>query len=161
MKKHKVNLQICGAEEVGEKKREGVLKAVKRVTKAAALGDAYLSVALVSPREMQLLNHKWRGKDAVTDVLSFAVQDGDVFPGAENVLGDVVICVEKAKAQAKELGHSLKEEIAVLTAHGILHLLGLDHERGEDDARMQAECEMSILDCAGFKPEIALTMRSI
>lgn len=94
---------------------------------------------------MHALNHEYRGKDKPTDVLSFALfessGEGDiVFPGEENqfALGDLVVSIDTAARQAGELGHSLEREVAFLTIHGVLHLLGYDHARDSERRTMFA-----------------------
>ena len=109
--------------------------------------DDELSVVLVSDAAIRRLNRDWRGKDAPTDVLSFAMSEGefgDVNPGG--VLGDVIISVETAERQAatraEELGgaaYGIDEELAFLLVHGVLHLLGHDHEDEEDAREMEAQ----------------------
>jgi probable rRNA maturation factor len=94
---------------------------------APARAKGELCVALVSDRRMRALNRQFRGKDAVTDVLSFPSDD-------RGFLGDIVIAEGMAKRQAKEHGHALSVEIRTLALHGLLHLLGYDHEA--DDGRM-------------------------
>lgn len=86
-----------------------------------------VTVALVSDRRIRDLNRRFRGKDEPTDVLSFPADE----PG---VLGDVVIALGVASRQAKAAGHGLAVELRVLALHGLLHLLGYDHE--DDDGRM-------------------------
>ena len=90
---------------------------------------AELSLALVTDREIHALNRQYRGKDKPTDVLSFPLAD-TLQPA---LLGDVIISLETAARQAQRRGHSLREELQTLLIHGILHLLGYDHEisRGE------------------------------
>lgn len=133
-------------------------KIVEKVVNAASLPADFLNVLFADASEMRALNLKWRGKNALTDVLSF--EAGDNMPGAPRILGDLVICIPKALEQAKNLGHALEEEVAVLAAHGITHLLGFDHELSEEDALKQKEFEMAILDRAGFRPELCLIDRS-
>lgn len=77
--------------------------------------------------ELRRLNLRFRGKDAATDVLSFP-------SGEENPVGEIAISLGRARAQARELGHSLETEVCVLMLHGMLHLLGMDHET--DGGRM-------------------------
>jgi rRNA maturation RNase YbeY len=89
-----------------------------------------LSLALVTDPEIQILNRQYRGKDKPTDVLSFPLADG-LQPF---LLGDVVISVETAARQAQRRGHSLREELQILLVHGILHLLGYDHEISRSEA---------------------------
>jgi len=84
------------------------------------------------------LNRRYRGKDSATDVLSFSFREG-VYAGVQpDVLGDIVISVPQASRQASKAGHSLERELDILLIHGLLHLVGYDHERGGDEAvRMQ------------------------
>ena len=101
---------------------------------AKARGD--VSVALVSDRRMRALNRQFRGKDAVTDVLSFPASRT---PGVTPFLGDVVIASGVATQQAQAAGHSVQTEIRVLALHGLLHLLGYDHDTDEGKmARVEA-----------------------
>jgi probable rRNA maturation factor len=86
-----------------------------------------LAVALVSDARVRQLNARYRGKDSATDVLSFAAEE----PG---FLGEVVIASGVARRQAQRAGHPVQVELRVLALHGLLHLLGYDHER--DDGRM-------------------------
>ena len=95
--------------------------------------DGELSIALVGDKEMRPLNAKYRRKNKTTDVLSFLVTDQP--PAAPKLLGDVVISVEQARRQAGARKHSLKREMVVLLIHGVLHLLGHDHERSEREAK--------------------------
>lgn len=97
-----------------------------------------ISISLLSPAEIKKLNKVYRHKDKVTDVLSFTLAQ-------EALLGEVLICVAQATRQAKANGHSLKKEIQILTIHGILHLLGYDHERSEQEYLEQTKMEADIL----------------
>jgi probable rRNA maturation factor len=157
---HNPYLSLSGEENLPSKDRKKILKVLDDVSRAAMLPEALLSVSFVDDQTMTALNKQWRKKNKTTDVLSFSgIEAGDM-PGPLAVLGDIVISVDVAKKQATDAGHTLAEEIAVLFAHGILHVLGMDHERSEDEARMQAECEMAILDAAGLKPELTLVGRA-
>ena len=91
-----------------------------------------VSVLITDNDEIQGLNLEYRGKDAPTDVLSFPLFDEEGILDDEE-LGDIVISLERAAAQAEEYNHSLKREVAFLTAHSMLHLLGYDHENGEQE----------------------------
>jgi probable rRNA maturation factor len=95
-----------------------------------------VTVALVSDRRMRALNREFRGNDYATDVLSFPAGNpsAPAFAKAEPFLGDIVIAEGVAKRQAKEHGHAISTEIRVLALHGLLHLLGYDHE--SDRGRM-------------------------
>lgn len=101
--------------------------------------DCSVSVTLTDNERIMRLNSEYRGIGRPTDVLSFPMYsftDGDVPPeDGEISLGDVVISVERAQAQAKEYGHSLRREIAFLTVHSVLHLLGWDHEISDEAER--------------------------
>lgn len=99
-----------------------------------------LSVALVGLEEMTDLNGRYRGKDGPTDVLSFPCDDPCAVVGPDEpvTLGDVVIAPEVAARQALELGHTVEEELNLLLVHGVLHLLGYDHESDDEAAAMQA-----------------------
>ena len=90
-----------------------------------------VTIALVGDRRMRTLNRTWRATDAVTDVLSFPSGDRR---GAAKHLGDLVIARGTAARQAKAQGHALATELRVLALHGLLHLLGYDHEH--DSGRM-------------------------
>ena len=97
-------------------------------------GPAEVSVTFVNNEQIQELNKMHRNIDAPTDVLSFpmgenGVYDVDMTTNAQ-ILGDIVISMEKAQEQAKRFGHTLQREVGYLTAHSMLHLLGYDHESG-------------------------------
>ena len=106
----------------------------RRLLAALRLPAAELSIALVSDRRMRALTRDWRGRDRATDVLAFAQREG---PGGAPVdlLGDVVISVDTAGRQAVEHRHPLGMEVDRLLVHGLLHLLGYDHERSAAEAR--------------------------
>jgi rRNA maturation RNase YbeY len=108
-----------------------------------------LSIALVGNRAIRSLNAKYRNKDAPTDVLSFTA--GDLLPGGEKLLGDVVISVDQAMKQAREKGVSFENEMEILLIHGILHLLGYDHERSRRDAQIMQRLERKLLRALGAK----------
>jgi len=97
-----------------------------------------VSVLITDNEEIRSLNLEYRQKDAPTDVLSFPLFDEDGTLD-EDELGDIVISLERAKAQAEEYNHSLKREVAFLTAHSMLHLLGYDHENGEQEMYVKQE----------------------
>lgn len=104
-----------------------------------------LSLALVGSEEMAGLNERYRGVAGPTDVLAFPCDDPCPVPGDEPVtLGDVVIAPEIAELQAAELGHTVEEELNLLLVHGILHLLGYDHE-ADEDARVMQERQDALL----------------
>ncbi|MBR5552304.1 MAG: GTPase Era [Clostridia bacterium] len=127
-------------------------KIIKKTVNAAlrhekAAFSAEVSVTFTDNEKIHELNLAHRGKDSATDVLSFPLFEKESLPkdGGEQEyvpIGDVVISLEKARAQAEEYGHSFEREIAFLTVHSILHLLGYDHEvSGEDEKYMNDTCE--------------------
>ncbi len=124
---------------VSRRRRRGIRAAdVRRdATRLLALlaVDAELSVALIGDAEMQALNRHYRGKDQPTDVLAFALREGEDAAVHPAVLGDVVISLDTAVRQALQRKISVADEVRTLLAHGILHLLGYDHERSPAEAR--------------------------
>ena len=92
-------------------------------------GECALGIAFVGEAEMQALNTEHRAREEVTDVLAFPLDGRDeLAPGLERQLGDVVVCFEQAARQAGEAGIATPAEVRVLVVHGLLHLLGHDHE---------------------------------
>ena len=115
-----------------------------------------VSVTLVDDEEIRQLNKDYRGLDSATDVLSFALDEEDQageipFANATglHLLGDIIISVERASEQAGDFGHSLEREIGFLTIHGMLHLLGYDHNETEETKEMR-ELEEKILQASGL-----------
>lgn len=101
--------------------------------------DAELSLVLIGNAEMQRLNARFRHKDYPTDVLSFPAANN--LPTKAPLLGDVIISVDKAAAQAKEQQRTFDQEMVTLLIHGIVHLLGYDHERSAREARKMRRLE--------------------
>ena len=117
--------------------------------------DTELSVTFTDNEGIRAINAEYRGIDAPTDVLSFPLTDyeGVDFPVAdepESSLGDIVISLERASEQAEEFGHSFEREVAFLTVHSMLHLLGYDHVNSdEEDAEMRRR-QREILESMGL-----------
>lgn len=111
--------------------------------------SAEVSVRFVDDAEIKNLNAQYRGKDAATDVLSFPLCEGGDYeenPESGNVvLGDIVISMQRAVEQAQKYNHSLQREVAFLTVHSMLHLLGYDHEQGGLEEVRMREREEAIL----------------
>jgi probable rRNA maturation factor len=103
---------------------------------------AELSLALTGNAEMKKLNAQYRGKDYATDVLSFPLEGKQ--PPGNQLLGDVIISVEMARFQARERGRTMEQEMVTLLIHGIVHLLGYDHERSAQDARVMKRLENKV-----------------
>ncbi|WP_311564638.1 rRNA maturation RNase YbeY [Peptoniphilus duerdenii] len=114
-------------EKIVEKSIEAALKEIDFTE------DYEVSVSFVGDEEIHELNRDYRGVDRTTDVLSFPMDDEFT-----NMLGDIVININKVIEQAKEYGHSEKREISYLTVHSTLHLMGFDHEEEEDKKEMRA-----------------------
>ena len=112
-------------------------------------GSAEVDVSLVDNARIHEINLEQRNIDAPTDVLSFPLGEGGVYDqnpatGAY-MLGDIVISVEKAKAQAEEFGHTFQREVGYLTVHSMLHLLGYDHVNGGLEAVRMREKEEAVM----------------
>lgn len=132
----------------------------KAVREAIRLSDgseeAEVSLMLVDDRRIHALNKEYRGVDRPTDVLSFALQEETEeeaafgFEFEDEMLGDIIISVERARMQAEEYGHSLEREIAYLAVHGTLHLLGYDHEAELDKEEMRRK-EEEVMACLGLE----------
>lgn len=101
------------------------------------INRAIFNIIIVDNETIKNINRDYRGKDTVTDVISFALEDDKSF--IENdfrILGDIYISLDRARNQAIEYGHSFKREICFLSVHGLLHLLGYDHMTEEDEKEM-------------------------
>jgi len=128
----------------GVEELDGVQADAEALLVAAKCGECELSVVLCGDAWIQPLNAQWRGKDAATDVLSFPQDD-------EVILGDVVVSVDTAQRQADEREYRLRDEVRVLLVHGLLHLLGYDHEASQEDLREMAAAERTLLDRLGWE----------
>ncbi len=116
---------------------------LQRSAPASAKGD--VSIAVVSDRRMRALNRQFRGKDTATDVLSFPATQ---MPGVSSFLGDIVIAAGVATRQARDAGHPVSTELKVLALHGLLHLLGYDHDT---DHGQMARAEARLRKKAGLR----------
>ena len=131
------------------------LKDVKNVVEFALkyqnIDKAIFNIIIVDEATIQEINKTYRGKDSVTDVISFALEDDKSFIQTDyRILGDIYICLNKAKNQSIEYGHSFLRELSFLTIHGLLHLLGYDHMEKEEEEIMFNLQEM-ILNEYGIK----------
>jgi probable rRNA maturation factor len=115
------------------------------------LKRAELSLLFASPARVRSLNREYRGIDRSTDVLAFPIYSSQrAFPKeGPFLLGDIVINPARARKQAREYGHTLKREIRILLVHGLLHLLGLDHEGSAYRRRRMLKMERELLDALG------------
>ena len=138
----------------------GVRLLIRRCCHAVLLlegfsGSAEISVRFVDNEMIRSLNAQYRNIDSETDVLSFPLGENGVYDQNPDtgayLLGDIVISVQKAMSQAREFGHSLEREIAFLTVHSMLHLLGYDHVDGGLEAVRMREKEEQVLSQLGLK----------
>jgi rRNA maturation RNase YbeY len=132
----------------------------ENILRASGIARADLSLLLVGDRSMRRLNRRYRRKDRTTDVLAFPMRRirSRLTPHASrftsSMLGDVVISLPQAAKQAKQAGHSLEHEFTVLVIHGLLHLLGYDHERSVREARRMSRRESLVLRRLGAMPKL-------
>lgn len=144
---HEIDVSV----EAGEVDAASVIAGVDALLVALALGPAELSVVFTDDAAIRALNAEWRGKDEATDVLSFPQHDaGEAVTGG--VLGDLVISVDTAAAQAATQGHDLATELRVLLVHGLCHLLGHDHLEPVEAAEMAA-LELRLLGVLGISAQ--------
>ncbi|MDR2465043.1 MAG: rRNA maturation RNase YbeY [Streptococcaceae bacterium] len=124
--------------------------------------DTMMSVTFMDNQAIQEINRDYRGKDMPTDVISFAIEEGDEeefffdddIEQLEEVrdLGDIMISIERAREQAEDFGHSYERELGFLALHGFLHINGYDHMTPEDEAEMFG-LQKEILDSYGLRRE--------
>ena len=126
-----MEVHVSGESLAGASK-DWLRSAVSLVLRSAGLSEGKISLTLLDDDSIRDLNRTYLGQDAPTDVISFALHEGD-----EAVLGDVYVGYEQAAIQAAEAGVSVKEELARLSIHGTLHVLGYDHPNTE--ARFSSE----------------------
>ncbi len=143
-------------EKVGDELRELVRRALVGAFEYEGLDkDAEVSVTFVSDAGIRRFNREYRGIDRATDVLSFPLFDGgdveDAFDGEKYQLGDVVLSLERARAQSELYGHSFEREVAFLCVHSALHLMGYDHERGEEEELDMRRRQREIMKILGLE----------
>lgn len=132
--------------------RKDLEKVIREVLKLEEIDESKceISLSLVDSKTIHRLNQEYRGVDRPTDVLSFPIEDffnedkKEILKKDHLMLGDVIICLDIARKQAKDLGHSFKREIIYLTCHSILHLLGYDHME-DDDKRLMRSREKEVM----------------
>ena len=123
-----------------------IIRAAELVGKLYGAENAEVSVTLTDDAHIHELNKKFRGVDRPTDVLSFAFRESnepEILTAQTEILGDIIISLERAKFQAETYGHSYLREVIFLTVHGLLHLLGYDHI--EEDERLEMEREQDFV----------------
>ncbi len=129
-----------------------LIKAAQAALDQSGVPDADLSIVLGDNQRIRELNREFLGRDAPTDVLSFPADEIDPDTN-RRYLGDIVLSFPFAERQAKERGHAVEAELQLLVIHGVLHLLGYDHETAEDKSRMWA-FQSRILESRGIDPGI-------
>lgn len=107
--------------------------------------NACFSIIFINDEEMHKYNLEYRGIDRTTDVLSFALEDNQTIKTEIRELGDIFISIPKMKSQAIEYKHSEKRELSFLCVHGLLHLLGYDHTKSEEEEKIQFGLQEEIL----------------
>lgn len=122
-------------------RRAEILRRIRAMIEELQLQNREVSFVLTDDERVHQLNKVYRDKDRPTDVLAFAMQEGELAELAGAVLGDVIVSVPTARKQADERGVAVEDEVTMLLAHGLLHLLGWDHETPAEDRRMRAETE--------------------
>ncbi len=142
MKEQKKN-KVLVRKEKGKVRIRWVRDIVSKLLEIRGLEGIEISVYLTDDNTIKLLNKNFRGKDKATDVLSFTYNEQ---VGGYKLLGEIAISIDTAKRQAKELGHSLEEEIKRLLVHGFVHLLGYDHELGEEEEKQFMELEKRLIE---------------
>lgn len=111
---------------------------VQKILAGLELPEAELSLLLVDDREIRELNRRFLGRDKPTNVLAFSMREGEFSSLHPHLLGDLVISIETAKRQSRQSGLNEMEMLTLLLIHGILHLLGYEHEGSKKDARRMA-----------------------
>ena len=135
----------CAPEDlpVSEEEREAVRRAILAVGRLYGAEDVEVSVTLTDDAHIRVINREYRGVDRPTDVISFALMESEepeIIGGEEHeLLGDLIISLERMRAQAAEYGHTELRELSFLTVHGMLHLLGYDHMEEEERLEMEEE----------------------
>jgi probable rRNA maturation factor len=143
-------------DENSEEFQDLLANVLQKASEMEETGPAEVSVTIVTKERIQEINSEYRQKDAVTDVISFAMEEmgedeTEIIGGEETrFLGDIIICLDVAKEQAKEYEHSIEREMGFLAVHGFLHLLGYDHMNEADEKAMFGRQE-EILEQYGLK----------
>ncbi len=145
------NIEIFNETNETIEELEIIEKLVNYAIEYEKLNNLEFSIIIVDNEKIHELNKNFRGIDRPTDVITFALEDNEDFPEMETrVLGDIYISLDKAKGQAIEYGHSFLRELAFLSVHGFLHLLGYDHMK-EDEEKIMFSKQEEILNGFGIK----------
>jgi len=145
-----LEIEILENIEISSDIRDTIRSSAEKALIAEGIDRCELSILLTNDNEIKDLNAKYRNVNAVTDVLAFAMREGIDGDLNDEILGDIVISIPTAERQAKEYGHSVYAELALLTIHGVLHLLGYDHSK-RDEAKIMQEKQKEIIYSLGYK----------
>jgi probable rRNA maturation factor len=129
--------------------RAEIARRAGAMLRAVQMPDSELSIVLTDDNQIKKLNRDYRGKDRPTDVLAFSMREGDFARLAGDLLGDVIVSVPYARKQALSRKRTILDEVTMLLAHGLLHLLGWDHDTAAKDKKMRAETERLCAAAAG------------
>jgi rRNA maturation RNase YbeY len=122
-----------------------IKKVANQILKDLGFNDHELSILLVDNNEISYLNQKYLKRSGPTDVISFSMQEGDFTEINSKLLGDVVISLDEAKSQSEKKLESFEKEVFFLLLHGILHILGYDHENKKETIKMK-KMEKKLMD---------------
>ncbi|THB76134.1 MAG: rRNA maturation RNase YbeY [Desulfobacteraceae bacterium] len=122
-----------------------VHKKIEQILNALEYDGSEISVVIMDNAGIAALNRQYRDIEGPTNVLSFPMQEGDFADITPGLLGDVVLSAEYAQTEAQEAGITLDERVSQLLIHGILHLIGYDHEQGEDQAKIMEQKSLELI----------------
>jgi probable rRNA maturation factor len=137
----RVTLVVEAGPHPGLPSRTEIARRARAMMRALQLEKEELSLVLTGDVQIQKLNKVYRQKNKPTDVLAFAQREGEFASVAGDLLGDVIVSIPTARRQAEARGAALVDEVTMLVAHGLLHLLGWDHDTAAKDRRMRAETD--------------------
>jgi probable rRNA maturation factor len=133
----------------------GLRKKTEQILNALGCNHHEISIVIMDDLQIKELNHNFRGIDRPTNVLSFPMQEGEFSDITPGLLGDVVISAQTAAREAQETGITLDERMSQLLIHGILHLVGFDHETSEADADVMETKSYELLRLVESNPDLA------
>jgi rRNA maturation RNase YbeY len=140
-----MDIQIRSLNRVPGIKNQKIRQNLRQVLEGLDLHDVELSILFTDDHHIEALNRQYLNREGPTNVLAFPMSRGKEVSAAPGMLGDIVISVDTAAREAEGVGETLEENIFRLLIHGLLHLLGYDHECGLRDARLMAEEERRLL----------------
>ena len=145
-----MNTEYDIIDDYGYKNYDYLDKVLEYVINKLNIKNSYFSIIFIDDDKMHEMNKKYRGIDNTTDVLSFALNDNKRIDTPINTLGDIFVSIPKMSSQALSYCHSEKRELSFLVIHGLLHLLGYDHMK-EEDEKIMFGLQNEILNELGIK----------